>query len=291
MLLVCSAVVLSSFAAGEDPPAKPLIPKGASQFSFVDPVQPKRPFKVFIYRPSKFKPKTSPVLFVMHGMKRNGEEYRDPWITHAVKHKALLVVPEFSKASFPSSSDYNCGRVLDARGELIPKEQWSFRLIESLFDEVRARTEVAAERYHIYGHSAGSQFVHRLVLQMPEARIERAVCANAGSYSMPDFGVDYPYGLGKSAANLESLESSFALEVIVLLGKLDTDENSSSLPKARHAMAQGPHRLARGRNFFETSKLIAQDLECDFAWKLRVVNGVGHTNSGMSRAAAKALFD
>ena len=60
---------------------------------------------------------------------------------------------------------------------------------------------VVAQRYHIYGRSAGGQFVHRLALFVPEARCEAAITANAGWYTVPTFAGDgFPYGLKGSAA-------------------------------------------------------------------------------------------
>lgn len=266
------------------------IRKGSSHHTFVDPAIPDRPIEVYTYRPSKLEP-TSPVLFVMHGTLRNADAYRDAWITHAVKYNALLLVPEFSKEHFKYSAMYHCGNVTHSRRGVNPKATWSFTAIEGIFDDAKKLAGNQSERYYLYGHSAGSQFVHRMILQMPEARIERAVAANAGAYSMPDFGVAYPYGLGESAATPESLKASLAVELHVLLGKLDKDEKGAHLPSSPQALAQGPHRLARGQGFFQTAKELAGDLETEFAWKLQLVPGVGHSNSGMSRSAAKALFE
>jgi hypothetical protein len=43
-----------------------------------------------------------------------------------------------------------------------------------------------------------------------------------------------------------------------------------------------PHRLARGRHFFEA----ARGLGVPFAWRLVLVPGVGHSNRDMAAAAA-----
>jgi len=37
-----------------------------------------------------------PIVFVMHGMRRNADDYRDQWHELAKEHNFLLVVPEFS---------------------------------------------------------------------------------------------------------------------------------------------------------------------------------------------------
>ena len=51
--------------------------------------------------------------------------------------------------------------------------------IEPLFDHARARFGMEADAYSIYGHSAGAQFVHRFLFHVPDARVARAVAANA----------------------------------------------------------------------------------------------------------------
>jgi pimeloyl-ACP methyl ester carboxylesterase len=103
--------------------------------------------------------------------------------------------PEFAAADYPRAA-YQLGNLADGAGKLFPEGKWTFSAIEHLFDFVKKATGNTSERYHIYGHSAGGQFVHRMVLFLPEARYATAVTANAGWYTMPTFsGKKFPYGL------------------------------------------------------------------------------------------------
>ena len=62
-----------------------------------------RPITVWTYRPKQMAPDAR-VLFVMHGVQRDGERYRDEWRAYAEKDSALLLVPEFSVANFTPAS-------------------------------------------------------------------------------------------------------------------------------------------------------------------------------------------
>ena len=80
---------------------------------------------------------------------------------------------------------------------LLDRSEWTFSLIKSVFDTVRKDTGSSRTKYDMWGHSAGAQFVHRYVTFMPDTRVDRAVSANAGWYTLPDVDVAYPYGLKK----------------------------------------------------------------------------------------------
>ena len=150
---------------------------------------------VWYFLPEKLSPQ-SPVLFVMHGVGRDANRYRDEWKEHAEKHHFILVVPEFSEAAFPGSDGYSLGEGKGAK----PGAASSYSFLEPIFDAVKTATGNRSERYHLFGHSAGAQFVHRYLYFMPEARVATAVAANAGWWTMPDRGVDFPYGLRGAGA-------------------------------------------------------------------------------------------
>ncbi len=63
---------------------------------------PQGQMRVFTYVPDTFAPE-SPVLIVMHGVKRDADRYRDTWRDIAAKTNTLLLVPEFSNEMWPKS--------------------------------------------------------------------------------------------------------------------------------------------------------------------------------------------
>jgi len=231
----------------------------------------------------------TPVVFVMHGVNRDADRYRDEWADLAREHGFIVIVPQFGKTDFPGSRGYNTGYFSEEDGTARPRNQWSFAAIEPLFDDVRQRFGTRAARYTIYGHSAGAQFVHRFVLFMPEARIDKAIVANAGWYTMPDPAIAFPYGLAGAPVDDQALDAALGQRLTVLLGTADTDRNDPDLRKTPEADAQGPHRFARGQHFFAQGKQAAAARGTPFGWRLITVPDVGHSNGKMAKAAAPLI--
>jgi poly(3-hydroxybutyrate) depolymerase len=233
---------------------------------------------------------SAPILFVLHGMRGNAEEYLEAWIPEADRHGVLLVAPQFSAERYRPSRVYQAGNVLDGHGRVEERRRWVFAEIERIFDRVREATGNRSSRYLLYGHSAGAQFVHRMVLLQPDARFAKAVAANAGSYTMADFDVRYPYGLRGVPVGPKGLRAAFGRPLIVLLGERDADPKDPSLPDTAGARRQGDHRLARGRAFFERAERLSRELDAELEWRIETVPDVGHDHRKMVRAAAGVLF-
>lgn len=262
---------------------------GAGVFTYAeDPVHADLEMRVFYHAPERIREDT-PVWFVIHGAGRNAEGYFENWKPHVENEDVLLLLPEFTKEDFPGSRAYNLANIERENGSKRRQEEWTYAIVERLFDRVRGDLGIGTERYGIYGHSAGSQFVHRMLMLMDETRAAGAVLANAGWYTMPRLDLDFPYGLGGMGVSRKRLGETFQLPVVVLLGDQDTDENHSQLRRTEEAMAQGPHRLARGESFFATAREQAERLRVPFVWKLETVPGVAHSNAGMAPAAARHL--
>ncbi len=232
---------------------------------------------------------TTPVVVIMHGVNRDADRYLAEWTPLAERYGFIVVVPEFNQAAFPGSLGYNTGYFRNLDGSPRRREQWSFAALEPLFDAVKARTGTGVPHYALYGHSAGAQFVHRYVLFMPEARLSRAVAANAGWYTRPDLDTAYPYGLAGSPIGAAELTRGLGKPLTILLGTADTDIADPNLRTTRQANAQGPHRFARGLSFHAAGKETAARLAVPFGWRLEEVPGVGHDNGEMAVAAAPLL--
>ena len=246
--------------------------------------------KIYLTRPVKLAA-DRPVIFVMHGVQRNAETYRDQWHELAIEHDFLLVVPEFSERQFPGAAAYNLGNVFDAAGKVRPAAEWSFSAIEPIFDEVRRRFGMTTKAYAIYGHSAGGQFVHRFLYHVPKARVTRAVVANAGWYTMPVYNVAFPYGLRNSVVRSADLAAALRMPVTILLGEQDTDLEHPSLNREPEALLQGPHRFARGQAFFDAAADASGRLGVPFGWQLVTVPGADHDNRLVAPAAVPWLMD
>lgn len=280
LVLVCQAVAPSVSADTLD--------VGRDRFMFTD--WPGPPVRVFTYKPEGFSP-TTPVVFILHGTRRNADVYRDQWAPLAEDNGFLVVAPEFIRTDFPQSFGYNLGNVYTRDGALLPRERWAFTLIEGMFDRVKALTGSIRPTYSLYGHSAGSQFVHRFLYYMPQARVQRAVAANAGWYTLPSYDEDFPYGLKGTGLPPEYLGATLSRPLVVLLGEDDDNPNSANLRRTPEAMRQGRHRLARGKRFFELARQQAERLAVPFNWHLDTVPDVGHNNARMAPAAVAYLLD
>ncbi len=231
-----------------------------------------------------------PVVFVMHGAQRDVDAEFDRWYALALEREFLLVVPEFNARDFPGARGYSYGNVQDESGQPRPRSTWSFEAIEAIFDDLRQRFGMTAEGYAIYGHAAGAQFVHRFLLHVPEARVSRAVAANAGWYAMPDFTVAWPYGLQGSAVGEEQLRHALQASLTLLLGAENSVPDEPGRRWTPEALTQGPHRVARGEAFFTAGKAAAAERGIAFGWQLATVPGAGQDSDLMAAAAIPYLL-
>jgi len=158
-----------------------------------------------------------PILFVFHGNSRNAVDYSNWWKEFTDASSGYIVVcPEFSTDNFPGANKYATGNVLKDGNNIDPTtnvinpiQDWTFSLIEPMFDYIKTKYNNTSLTYNAWGHSAGAQFLHRFAMAVPN-RLDKIVCANSGFYTQPfrvngkddggpDFLVEdvlkYPYGL------------------------------------------------------------------------------------------------
>lgn len=282
--------VATALFRNSGPPHKLVRPEMAGSFDFgISKDGAPRHIRVWFQAP-EHELRSAPILFVMTGRQRNAREYRDQWRRFAQQYGVLVVVPEISDELFPGAS-YNLGNMVDSSKEPVPTDESAFNVIEPLFDAVVADIGSTADRYDLYGHSAGAQFVHRFVMFQQPNRVAKAVAANAGWYTALDEQAAFPYGLRDSPATAASISSALATPLVILLGEHDNDPTTDGLRTTPGAMAQGDHRLARGKFFFASATLAADRLQVPLAWRVLIVPDAEHSNEQMAAAAAGLLFD
>ena len=284
MRTIATLLLLAATSAWSATP----IPDGRWRFQFVDAKgRPDRPLDVYTYRPRKCDTRC-PIVFVMHGPKRDASRYREYWELIADRHQLIVVAPTFSQKAWPRAAAYNLGDV----GAQTDREKWAYSAIEHLFDEVRD----GQAGYVIFGHSAGAQFVQRMAILRPDNRATVMVAANPGWYAMPEWRKEkaanpYPYSLVGSPAGEAQLRQAFAKRFVLMLGERDDDPDDENLYKSAGAGQQGANRVERGENFFKAATTAARDLGAPFAWEMHEVPETTHDGEAMSKAAAAILFD
>lgn len=254
--------------------------------------------QVFTYRPQAHGP-DDPIMIVLAGGGRNGDDYRDAWIEAAERYRLLILAPAFDEAQFPGPISYNLAGMIGDEADVASlgdvtietPETWLFADIEAIFDQAVARTGSSQTRYDLFGHSAGGQIAHRMVLFAPQARIGTAVAANSGWYTTPTRDIPFPYGLRGLSLPAGQLDQAFGRRLVILLGERDDEsETRGHLRESAQASAQGPHRLARGRHFHAVATREAARLDLQARWQLEIVPNVGHDYRRMGEAAANLLY-
>ena len=229
------------------------------------------------------------LLFLMHGGSRAAEKYINDWISFSKDRNVVLVAPEFSKKYYP---EYAFLMMSKENGKSLNDESlYINNSLGLLFDFFKAKLKLSTSNYRLYGHSGGSQFVHRYLLLSNDTRIEKAAMANAGFYTFLDDEITYPFGTKKMKISDERIKWFYRLKGGVFLGSADNDSNHESLPRMRKARKQGKSRLERGKNFFEDLVKYGVDNNLPFRWRFQIVSNVGHSNIGMSMAASEFLLE
>ena len=242
--------------------------------------------KVFYYIPLEGDVQNMKVQFVMHGVNRNADSYCQSWEAKAEQYGLIILAPMFDKTNFPSEM-YQLGNVC-SKGMLNYEEEMTYTQIDAIFKAFVQKFGIADQTYNIYGHSAGAQFVHRFVLFHNTPYLDKAVAANAGTYTFISNKQDFPYGYRN--IGLSSIPKKvFQKKLIVFLAEGDTIRDSY-LAVSREADKQGLNRFERGNNFFRSAEDYTTRKKIPFLWQLRTLPNAAHYNRQMAPAAADILY-
>ena len=280
------------------------------------------------YIPRNFNRASAEYFFCIHGA---GAWHRPGAMTHirqfqaiADRRNLILVAPAF---------DCVFNRPLDREKDFAPQGNlrdpklirdwylWDFvallgrgseqrsdlRLLE-IFD-CFSRHLMKREKFHLYGHSGGAQFVCRFVLFHPEV-VDTAAASSSGTFTFPRCDKDYPWGLGMDnlgkdfgqqvrtegmkltpAEFDDKIFRMLALKMFLIVGADETWEDHPDLAW------QGKSTLDKTRSYYEALKqeharrlLAGQPLPRTFPWELHILPGVGHDSRASGIKAGELLF-
>ncbi|HEY7576257.1 MAG TPA: hypothetical protein VH855_01570 [Acetobacteraceae bacterium] len=261
---------------------------GAYTVIYTDPAFPDQPLLLHSARPRHYDEHT-PVLIVHHGVARNGRDYRDYWLRQVDEAGILAVSVEFTEEAFPDYLWYHFGNRHDESGAPNPRGQWTYGIDERLFSALRGQGLTRREKYGLFGHSAGGQYVHRMLSFGYRDHVAVAVSANAGTYAMPDLDIAWPFGLGEAGLDPQALRCVLEFPLIVMTGTRDTNTTGRYFPKGPRSMRQGATRHQRAHNYVRAGHAAAEALGTRCAWTVINVPGVGHDGEQMSLAAAPVV--
>jgi hypothetical protein len=159
------------------------------------------------------------------------------------------------------------------------------------FQFVRHALGSSRTTFGMYGNSAGAQYVLRYLALTDAPDIDLAIASNSGVYMAPDLTSAYPIGMGRLDLKESHVRRYLGRRLILLIGRDDTDTTAPDLPRMDYAIAQGPHRLARGQWYIEHCSQLAHQLGVPFGWKMEVVEGAGHISSLIFSRAADLLHN
>lgn len=234
------------------------------------------PFRIATYRPN-CPPRL--ILAVFHGGDRDAGPHRNASRDIASEHCAIVVAPRFEKDKF-SDAAFALGGVTGLPGKR------PIDVVAPLIAWARTASGQPGLPYALLGHSAGGQYIGRVVAYLPTTA-KRIVIANPSTWVLPSATDPVPYGF--AGFEESAIRAYLALPIVMLLGQKDTGDGALAVNK--EAMAQGANRLERGRNTFALAQKVAAEKKWKLGWTKLEVPNVGHNFASMleSRQALEAF--
>lgn len=257
----------------------------------------------FTYVPISYS-EESQILVVVHGTppedepaESYAEYYANAWLPFAEEYEYLLVVPAFNQEDFSSRlGDHALSGYRGLFGREIGADAWVLKLVE----DCQQALGLAAEKFSLYGHSAGGQFVGRFLVTHPEV-VKQAVITSAATYPQPTMEVAWPFGMGELHTDIEwDADTVTRVDIVpdeqewlaaaqipltVIVGLNDTAELDPSLIPGQ----KGKDRYTIANNWVQDMGVFAEANGLESSIRLEIIPGQGHSMSGLIPYSQAAL--
>lgn len=228
-------------------------------------------------------------IISIHGKHRNAIKFRNIFVDQVQDENVMIISPRFDKKNFRGSWSLIMGNMHPNRKPEVtkPNDRWTFNIIDEIFKQAKLAYP-SLEYYSIFGHSAGSQFAHRLAYFTSHKHLHSIVAANPGWFTLLDESQEPPYGI-KDNPMVHDLEVILNKNVIILSGEQDTDQDEH-VRKTDGALKQGQNRHERAKNYFNHLEELASDNNMDLNWSLVTDKYLGHSAKESAKLAYPYLI-
>ena len=267
-----------------------MLPRGEGVFTYGEYAPfADRPVDVHYYIPTGGDVARMPIIFVFQGADRDYTYLIKAWGKKAEEHHFMVFVPQFDRDAYPLWDYQEVGVMDKNHSRLNAEERTTPRLIDKIFEYVKAHTATQRNSFRMYGHSAGGQFVQRFMLFHDSPYVERAIIGSPGWYTFPDRNMAFPYGI-KDVGRItdEHLKACFAKDIVVQVSKADS-VREWFLRKTPEADLQGQNRYERGITFFRHVEELCRRNKWPLRWRQTVVEHIGHNSVEMGMESLPLL--
>ena len=240
--------------------------------------------RYYLYLPASLHENT-PLMVSVHGISRNARSHVLSFAECAEHYGVAVLAPRFSRKHFPDFQRLGRER-RGCRADLA---------LQMMLDEVHRLSGLAIDRFSLFGHSGGGQFVHRYAMAYPE-QVNAIAIGAAGWYTLPDPLNKYPYGIAPNN-NLPELhfnaEQFLRIPAAVFVGERDCMRDATLRQSERVDQCQGRTRIERARNWVTAMQEAALEYGYDTNFLMDILPNCGHpfSQAVLYGGLAKQVFD
>jgi len=267
---------------------------GSFIFNQFEPFSSK-PIEVFYHIPENAD-NSLPILISLHGADRNGNNHRNSLISNSNQFKFIVIAPEFSSDFFPTGDAYNLANIFEdgdnpSVTSLNPENQWTFSVLDPMFNYIKSITNNNSAQYNLIGFSAGGQLAHRTFLFGNSISCNKTIAMSSGWYTTLEETIGFPYGLASSPFKNSEIANKLSKKLIILVGENDNDPDAPGLRRTPAVVdVQGTNRLDRANYFYSLAESMASEQDLPFNWEIATIPNASHELLPISNYAINLLY-